>query len=113
MFLFLLIASTTLAVVVFLIIASVTLAVAAAIDGASTVHFLGLGKGYTEANFLFGKNPSTLRVWLQGSLIIAAEIGVSWGLYAWNPIAGTIAGALMLVQSVFHFVFGYKNFQLK
>jgi hypothetical protein len=112
MFLFLLFVSTTVAVA-FLLMASIVLVIAAAIDGASTVYFLGLGKGYTEANFLFGKNPSTVRVWVQGAIIIAVEIGACWLLYAYKPVAGDIAGGLLLVQSLFHFVFGYKNYQLK
>ena len=95
----------------FLVIASIILAVAATIDGLSTIY--ALGKGGEERNPLFGKHPSGLRVFLQGTAIIGAEIGVSWLLHSYKPVAGTIAGAFMLLQSVVHFVLGYKNYQVK
>src|SRR5262249_27581222 len=77
----------------------------------STIY--ALGKGGEELNPLFGKHPSGLRVFLQGTAIIGTEIGVSWLLHSYKPIAGTIAGAVMLLQSVIHFVLGYKNFHIK
>jgi hypothetical protein len=93
----------------FLLIASISLAVAATLDGISTVY--ALGKGREERNPLFGKHPSGLRIFVQGTLIIAAEIGLSWLLYSYSSALGYIAGALLLIQSGFHFFFSYKNFQ--
>ena len=95
----------------FLVIASIILVIAATIDGFSTIY--ALGKGAEEKNPLFGKRPSGLRVFVQGTLIIGAEIGVAWLLYSYKPVAGVIAGALMLVQSLIHFILAYKNFQVK
>jgi hypothetical protein len=93
----------------FLLIASIALAAGAIFDGISTVY--ALGKGGEERNPLFGKHPSGLRVFVQGTLIIAAEVGLSWLLYLWNSVAGDIAGGTMLLQFGFHIVFGIKNFQ--
>lgn len=95
----------------FLLIASIVLAIAATLDGISTIY--ALGKGYEEKNPLFGKHPSGLRVFLQGTAIIAAEIGLSWLLHSYRPLLGDIAGAGMLLQSGFHFFFGFRNFQAK
>jgi hypothetical protein len=97
--------------VLFLVVASIVLAVAATIDGLSTIY--ALAKGAEERNPLFGKRPSGLRVFLQGTAIIGAEVGVSWLLHSYKPVAGTVAGALMLLQSLIHFVLGYKNYQIK
>jgi hypothetical protein len=95
----------------FLLIASITLAVAATFDGISTVF--ALGRGGEEQNPLFGKHPSGLRVFVQGTLLIAAEIGLSWLLYSYRPVVGDIAGACMLIQSGFHIFFGCRNFRAK
>ena len=95
----------------FLLIASIALAVAAVFDGISTIY--ALGKGAEEQNPLFGKHPSGLRVFVQGTIIIAAEIGLSWLLYSYRPVAGDIAGVGMLIQSGFHIFLGVRNFQVK
>ena len=94
----------------FLIIAWIALGAAAIFDGISTVY--ALGKGGEERNPLFGKHPSGLRVFVQGTLIIAGEIGLSWLLYALAPVAGYVAGACLLIQVVVHIIFGIKNFQV-
>src|SRR5882762_8813540 len=95
----------------FLLIASIALAVAAVFDGISTIY--ALGKGGEERNPLFEKHPSGLRVFVQGTIIIAAEICLSWLLYSYRPVAGDIAGAVILIQSGFHMFFGARNFQVK
>ena len=94
----------------FLLIASIVLVVAAAFDGISTIY--ALGKGAEEQNPLFGKHPSGLRVFVQGTLIIAAEIALSWLLFSYRPVAGNVAGVGMLVQSGFHIFFGIRNFRV-
>ncbi len=96
---------------VFLVIASIALGVAATFDGISTIY--ALGKGGEERNPLFGKHPSGLRVFIQGTLIIGAEIGISWLLYSYKPVAGAIAGALISLQAIVHVVLAYKNFHVK
>src|SRR5260370_26620621 len=95
----------------FLLIASIALAVAAVFDGISTIY--ALGKGGEERNPLFGKHPSGLRVFVQGTIIIAAEIGLSWLVYSYRPGPRDIAGAVILVQSGFHIVFWASNVQVK
>ena len=95
---------------VFLLIASIALLVGAIFDGISTVY--ALGKGAEEQNPIFGKHPSTPRIFIQGSLIVGGEIGVSWLLYMVSPVAGVIAGVVISIQFVVHIVLGIKNFQV-
>lgn len=92
-----------------ILIASIALAAGAIFDGISTIY--ALGKGGEERNPLFGKHPSGLRVFIQGTLIIGTEIGLAFLLYSWNSVAGYIAAAVMLIQFGFHIFFGIKNFQ--
>src|SRR5215472_13075281 len=95
----------------FLVIAWIILGLAALLDGISTVY--ALGKGAEERNPLFGKHPSGFRVFGQGALTIGAEIGLTWLLYSYSSLWGNIAGVGLLIQSGFHFVLAYKNFQIK
>lgn len=95
----------------FLLISSIVLAVAATIDGLSTIY--ALGKGGEELNPLFGKHPSGLRVFLQGTAIIATEIVLSWLLYSYRAVLGDIAGIGLLAQSGLHFYLGHRNYQIK
>ena len=96
---------------VFLLVASIAVLAGAIFDGISTVH--ALNNGGEEQNPIFGKHPSTPRIFIQGGLIIGGEIGVSWLLYTINPVAGVIAGVVISIQFVIHIVFGIKNFQVK
>ena len=75
-----------------LIITSALLAVCAAFDGKSTADFLTKGRGnFVEGDpimvFLFGSNtPTSKRMWITGSLTIAAEIAIALIVsYLWHP----------------------------
>jgi len=80
------------------------------VDGLSTVHFLRKGK--IELNPLLGKRPSTLRVFLEGGAIIAAEIGVMFYLSHLSHTAGYVIACALVAQSVSHVVLSIHNFKL-
>ena len=91
-------------------IAAAAVGVTSLVDGISTVRFLK--KGDVETNPLLGKNPSTVRVFLEGGAIIAAEIGLAFAANYFLTAAGYVVSAGLLVQSVFHVVYAVKNFRL-
>jgi hypothetical protein len=88
-----------------LLLACLALAVCSYLDGYSTVQFLH--HSYEpETNPLFGEHPSDLRLWGEGSAIIAAEILIAWILskrkWAWVFIAGFSLQALIHLHLFFH-----------
>lgn len=95
-----------------LIIASTVLSVAALLDGVSTVHFLK-NPNYDEQNPLFGKRPSTLRVYLEGSAVIAAEIGIALLVSKGALIFEAISVVGFGFQSGIHIRNAIRNFRLK
>jgi hypothetical protein len=94
-----------------LITSSVILLGASLFDGVSTVHFLK-NPNYQERNPLLGKRPSTARVYLEGSAIIATEIGIGIFLNHITPFLGCLAAAGFGVQSYLHLRYGIKNLKL-
>jgi hypothetical protein len=95
----------------FLTIAAITLGLSAFYDGLSTVHFLKK-PGYVEANPLLGPRPSTLRIFGEGSALIAGEILVAFLISHFNHDAGLVMGVGGFVQSAAHLYFGTRNWRL-
>ena len=91
-------------------IVSVVLVASAFVDGLSTVHFLK--KGYIENNPLFGQTPSKTRIFLEGGLIIAAEIGIGIGFNDISHWAGLAVAVGLLVQSAYHIKYAVGNFKV-
>jgi hypothetical protein len=95
-------------------LATLFLAGAAAFDGYTTVKFRHAG--YEEANPLFGKKPSALRVIVEGTAIIAFELFVLLLAKTYIPHIGPWPYAVLAialgVQANFHVRAGVKNLQL-
>jgi len=94
-----------------LVLASILLSGASLFDGVSTVHFLK-NPNYEEQNPLFGKRPSTLRVYGEGALIIAAEIAAGFLSSHNADVFGYLFAIGFGIQSFVHIRNGIRNLRL-
>jgi hypothetical protein len=93
-----------------LAIAAVVLSLAALADGLSTVHFRRLG--VEEINPLFGKTPSTPRIFGEGTALIAAEILTAALMSKHAPDASPLFAAVFFAQSGLHIYESIRNFKV-
>ena len=91
-----------------LILACVVLAVCAFLDGWSTYQFLHRTAN-SEGDPLFGAHPSDLRLWLEGSAIIAAEMALAWWASSKREWLGWGFAAAFLAQATVHVLFYLDN----
>lgn len=96
---------------ILLLIASFALPIGAFLDGLSTVHFLK-NPALHETNPLFGKRPSTVRIFLEGCLLIAGELVFMWYISHVSHSAGSFAGICLLAQTVVHILNTFHNYKL-
>ena len=94
-----------------LLAASFVLAGASFFDGLSTAYFLR-NPMTTEQNFLFGLHPSKRRVFVEGALIIGAEITLSLVAAHWKHFLGDAFAFGFAAQSAIHVRNGIRNYRL-
>jgi hypothetical protein len=93
-----------------LLASSLFMAVASVFDGITTVKMLKAG--YYETDPLFGKHPSTVRIFLEGIILVAAEIGLAFLANHWSTAVGLICAAAFLAQGSIHIFDGRHNLDL-
>jgi hypothetical protein len=92
-----------------LILASAFVAGASLFDGITTVKMLNAYSGYFETNPLFGKHPSTKRIFLEGIGLVAGEIALAFTANHWSSDIGLIFAAAFLAQGSIHIFDGRHN----
>lgn len=80
------------------------------LDGWSTVQFLHR-TFLSENNPLFGKHPSDLRVWGEGTLLIGAEIALAWWLSRRRSWMGWVCATAFLSQAAWQLHLYFSNAQ--
>ncbi len=92
---------------------SAVLAGASLFDGITTVRFLK-HTSYEEVTtaFLFGKRPSTLKVYGLGGLVIASEIAVALIANHFSVWAGYAVAAVLTYQIYTHVHQGIGNLKI-
>lgn len=83
-----------------LLAAILILCICAFLDGWSTIQFLHRTFN-KEGNPLFGPHPSDLRVWVEGTAIIAAEAGLAWWVSQKRKWAAWAFIAILLFQAAY------------
>jgi hypothetical protein len=85
-----------------LLAAILILCVCSFLDGWSTMNFLHMTFN-KEGDPLFGAHPSDLRLWVEGTAIIAAEVGLAWWVSLKRKWAAWAFTAVFLLQAAYQF----------
>jgi hypothetical protein len=90
------------------ILACLVLCACSFLDGWSTIQFLHHSY-MPEADPLFGKHPSDLRVWAEGSALIATEMALAWLASTKRRWLGWVFVAGFLFQAAIHLMLYFHN----
>jgi hypothetical protein len=63
----------------------------------------------SEGNPLFGKHPSDVRLWGEGTAIILVEIGFAWWVYFKKKWLGWIFITIFLLQAAWQLHLYFEN----